>query len=93
MINYQVITSRGKPRFAVVEYQTFLKLRFRRFQFPPFHLAFCAAGHFQLQGLRQASQGNSLNIENKVAQQLMQQPLPAGRELWASDGQVVDVAV
>jgi len=26
MINYQVITSRGKPRFAVVEYQTFLKL-------------------------------------------------------------------
>ncbi len=26
MINYQVIKSRGKPRFAVVEYQTFLKL-------------------------------------------------------------------
>ncbi len=26
MINYQVITSRGKPRFAVVEYQTFLKM-------------------------------------------------------------------
>ena len=26
MINYQIITSRGKPRFAVVEYQTFLNL-------------------------------------------------------------------
>ncbi len=26
MINYQIITSRGKPRFAVVEYQTFMKL-------------------------------------------------------------------
>ncbi len=26
MINYQIITSRGKPRFAVVEYQTFVKL-------------------------------------------------------------------
>lgn len=26
MINYQIITSRGKPRFAVVEYQTFLKI-------------------------------------------------------------------
>ena len=26
MINYQIITSRGKPRFAVVEYQAFMKL-------------------------------------------------------------------
>lgn len=26
MINYQVISSRGKPRFAVVDYQSFLKL-------------------------------------------------------------------
>ena len=26
MLNYQVITSRGKPRFAVVEYHTFMKL-------------------------------------------------------------------
>jgi len=26
MINYQIINSRGKPRFAVVEYQTFMKL-------------------------------------------------------------------
>ena len=26
MINYQVITSRGKPRFAVVDYQTFMKI-------------------------------------------------------------------
>ena len=26
MISYQIITSRGKPRFAVVEYQAFLKL-------------------------------------------------------------------
>ncbi|MFB0516804.1 MAG: helix-turn-helix domain-containing protein [Candidatus Neomarinimicrobiota bacterium] len=26
MINYQIITSRGKPRFAIVEYQTFMKL-------------------------------------------------------------------
>ncbi|MCK4577140.1 MAG: helix-turn-helix transcriptional regulator [Candidatus Marinimicrobia bacterium] len=26
MINYQVITSRGKPRFAVVEYQVFMKV-------------------------------------------------------------------
>lgn len=26
MINYQILTSRGKPRFAVVEYQAFMKL-------------------------------------------------------------------
>ena len=26
MINYQVIKSRGKPRFAVVDYQTFMKI-------------------------------------------------------------------
>ncbi len=26
MVNYQVITSRGKPRFAVVEYQIFMKM-------------------------------------------------------------------
>ncbi|UCH09282.1 MAG: helix-turn-helix transcriptional regulator [Fidelibacterota bacterium] len=26
MINYQVLTSRGKPRFAVVDYQTFMKM-------------------------------------------------------------------
>ena len=26
MLNYQVITSRGKPRFAVVEYHAFMKL-------------------------------------------------------------------
>jgi DNA-binding Xre family transcriptional regulator len=26
MLNYQVIHSRGKPRFAVVDYQTFMKL-------------------------------------------------------------------
>jgi len=26
MINYQIITSRGKPRFAIVEYQTFMKI-------------------------------------------------------------------
>ena len=26
MVNYQVITSRGKPRFAVVEYQVFMKM-------------------------------------------------------------------
>ena len=26
MINYQIISSRGKPRFAVVDYQIFLKL-------------------------------------------------------------------
>lgn len=26
MVNFQVITSRGKPRFAVVEYQVFMKL-------------------------------------------------------------------
>ena len=26
MINYQVLTSRGKPRFAVVDYQTFMKV-------------------------------------------------------------------
>ena len=26
MVNYQVITSRGKPRFAVIEYQVFMKL-------------------------------------------------------------------
>jgi DNA-binding Xre family transcriptional regulator len=26
MINYQVLSSRGKPRFAVVDYQTFMKM-------------------------------------------------------------------
>lgn len=26
MISYQIITSRGKPRFVVVEYQTFMKI-------------------------------------------------------------------
>ncbi len=26
MVSYQVITSRGKPRFAVVEYQVFMKM-------------------------------------------------------------------
>lgn len=26
MLNYQVITSRGKPRFAVVEYHAFMKI-------------------------------------------------------------------
>lgn len=26
MINYQIISSRGKPRFAVVDYQSFMKL-------------------------------------------------------------------